>query len=1309
MSWRSLSATNDTHRNSKLSAKKVIVKNIVISQETTMGSMDVSNLEYTRDDYSGNILTIEETLRGPDISLNRIKVLNQSDTSGVVKFVKPFVAPSAGLEGLRAYDGSFTTTNVLRDFQVGSVTKRDGDIIEILNDASFSNHITAPDVCANVIGSRNPTNGLPIYLSADVSINEGLQCSDISVSHIHPLDAATKLLVNDDISASGAIYASDLSGFTFRAVDVSVNDMYGANGHIDVVADISVNGVIQVTEISMNMLGGHNNRITIHNDLSVNGDLIVGEDLTLSNLFTTSDYIHFHNVTDISNDIKNLDISVGEIFPKELGNERFVKRESIEKETLIINGDVSFSGRVEADWVESEFNVLDRVPSLDILISNSAKYPIGALIQVKRANSNQIDIFIKANKESWYKLKSTNATPLFTIFTLSYEGSALSGDIANTNNDKGNYFYYPTSLEYPDVSVGLQKYEEIGGFGDYDEVVFYVKKIKDEENNVYFFDISGTDSENDDITFSLLGDKTFSDFNYLNGAGWGLSSVNSVENDISRIRIEVPINNGFDVSFVLKADDKLSTFNDKIITIKKINEVPVWKHMVLEASNYDYIRSQNYEIPSDASFNTEEWYSMHDTTYLNYDINSPILPIDYSKNVHTVSHTFNVRYYDPYKFNGDTSYYILDLSSPDPEGYDVCYEIQTANNDYLTNDWSWNLDGSKVYIKVPGENEYGNDFSFEIISHDNILDDDSGFIPTDYYSFDGKNISKRIVNFHKEIILPQLSKSNIIIEYNHSIDDINSYNNIDFQTDNLLNVLDLRYQEILDITSSDINIPILYYPDIDITVFVRVIVFTPQSEIIYDISNDNNSADLKNSTPRVNTEVISFDISLIQSISMPEKTIFLKSNILTQSEILATLRFTYYSYIKMTGVKYNDAVFNNGQFSGNNMSDIIEFSGTQTQTHKYSFVFDNIWAPSDYFSPSTAYQSIGSGTNGSGANGRINYQISLPNTNSPLPRNVNNFTSLITSIKLEIKTGLELNQRVIANSSSNITFNNILTTTIDMPIIAAITQSYVESWVGDKTEDDGQTKSFGVKTLYGESVYIELQNDNININGVLYETTGRVGDRNNVSITIIGNGGKGGNGGYGSACDDRYDNHYHVASGGGGGGGGIGTYNTVTYNNVQHIHSNGTTIDVTTDAGNTTINAPDSPNPGGNAGAYTAWQNTGQYTPKTAGTGGDATYDGVAAGAQSGGNGIHERWYFASSTQTRAGGGGGRGADAGTGDTVLPDGRTVSVDLPGGGKGGDGADQQPNTSGTSTTGGDPGSPGSHPIYLAYIYITCYNA
>jgi hypothetical protein len=234
--------------------------------------------------------------------------------------------------------------------------------------------------------------------------------------------------------------------------------------------------------------------------------------------------------------------------------------------------------------------------------------------------------------------------------------------------------------------------------------------------------------------------------------------------------------------------------------------------MVLEASNYQYIHGEGYDISSDASFNTEEWYSIHNPTYLNYHIIQSILPIDYSNNTPSipddVSHTFNVRYYNPAKFNGDTSYYILDLSSLDPEGFDVCYEIQTANNDYLTHDWSWNLDGSKVYIIVPGEdksNPEDLDFSFEIISHDNSVEDVSGFVPTDYYSFNGEDVSKRIVNFHKEIFKPELLKINvdvfdptIIKEYYGSSNIINEFVDKDYQVSNNTVTLYLNYPNIHD-------------------------------------------------------------------------------------------------------------------------------------------------------------------------------------------------------------------------------------------------------------------------------------------------------------------------------------------------------------------------------------------------------------------------------------------------------------------------------------------------------------------------------
>ena len=813
MSWQSLSATNDTHKNSKLSAKKVIVKNIVISQETTLGSIDSQNIEYTRNDYSGNSLTIEETLRAPDISLNRIRALNQEDTSGVVKFVRPIVAPAAALEGLRAYDASFSKTDVSYEFNVTRVTKRTGDTIEIQNDASFSNHISAQDLCANVIGSR--INGPPIYLSGDVSINEGLECSDISVSHIHPLDAATKLLFHDDISASGAIHAVDYSGLTFRTKDLSVNDIYGANHHIGVFTDISVNGDILITEISMNTLGGHNNRLTIHSDLSINGDLMVEDDISLSNLYTTSDLIQFHGVTDISNIIKNVDISVGEIYPKELGN---VVYDHIPiKPTFIINGDVSFSGKVYTNWVDSEFNVIDSLQSINDLIKNTSNYEIGSLIQIPdQINEGRVNIFIKTNKESWYKVQGTNLRPFFQSFTLSYEGMSLNNDIIINNNTASRLF--PLSSEYPNISLRYQNYDRENGFQEYDEIIFYVKK-KNEPDSSYNLKINVFDNEGDPITYELSrvgsgNDNKFTfenhDFNYLDGAGWGISG--EYVDNLFNIDIDVPINNGFDISFRLLIDDNESTRNDKLITIKKINEVPVWKHMILEASNYQYIRDEGYDISSDASFNTEEWYSIHNPTYLNYDVN-PILPIDYSNNTsgiyHDVSHTFNVRYYNPARFNGDTSYYILDLSSLDPEGFDVCYEIQTANNDYLTHDWSWNLDGGKVYIKVPGENNSNPDdldFSFEIISHDNSVEDVSGFVPTDYYSFNGEDVSKRIVNFHKEIFKPELLNINVDV-FNHNTiqtyydgcsNIISEFVDKDYQVSNNTVTLYLNYPNIHD-------------------------------------------------------------------------------------------------------------------------------------------------------------------------------------------------------------------------------------------------------------------------------------------------------------------------------------------------------------------------------------------------------------------------------------------------------------------------------------------------------------------------------
>ena len=83
-----------------------------------------------------------------------------------------------------------------------------------------------------------------------------------------------------------------------------------------------------------------------------------------------------------------------------------------------------------------------------------------------------------------------------------------------------------------------------------------------------------------------------------------------------RARIHISDNNGFDLSFI-KAD--MSHFNDKLITIKKINEVPVWKHMMLE----DLIINTVMRAVTDASFTPRNGIQLQPYIY-KYDVNSYI-------------------------------------------------------------------------------------------------------------------------------------------------------------------------------------------------------------------------------------------------------------------------------------------------------------------------------------------------------------------------------------------------------------------------------------------------------------------------------------------------------------------------------------------------------------------------------------------------------------------------------------------------------------------------------------------------------------
>ena len=737
----------------------------IISEKTEFNKLKVRDLALI-EPYSDISLTVVNILKAKDISVDEIELENHIETDGVIEFIKPINVVNASIQEIRAYDGSFSSISVENRLDFSVIEAKTDNIITINSDASFYNDIRSNDICVNVISNR--IDGEPIHIMCDVSINKKLNVEDISVSNIHNLH--NTIVFNSDVSMKDVLYASDFSGEVFRARELSANNIYGSNDRIEFIADISNNNSIKIHEISLNTLGKHESKITIADNLVVEHDLRIGGELSFNNLYTDNQYINFNDTSIFTYGIKTQDLSINIINPSEPPNPDIQTDKS---NILIINADVSFNSSADLDWVNSAFNVIAPYDSINDVIKKNDEFVIGSLVEIKiiDATSNaKANIYIKIDNDSWHKIVDANNSPWFIQFTLSYEGidmltdEIFKLDISNyVILDNEQYFTTPAN-SIKDISVGVQDYLSDINFEGVNTIKFYVRKIKSEEDDTYNLRTLVHDLELDNMTLrrrkntdadainaNIYDDEymdSFSDFCYNYGGGWevrlssGIVGIdagfdeNIVNTDLSNLDIKVPINNGFDLSFILEVrDDATQTLNPKLIYITKVNEVPIWNQFKLDASN-----QANYSHKGTQLIDKPREHIRPGLAGMYNDI------------------SFEVSYDNPKSINNhDTSYYNLDLSAIDPEGFDVSYYIETETGDL--NDWSWNwsADNSNMLkIKVPGARENGFDLSLVILAHDNNIPDVSNLIPDDLYRTDAIETSynRTIITFRKQNAQP---------------------------------------------------------------------------------------------------------------------------------------------------------------------------------------------------------------------------------------------------------------------------------------------------------------------------------------------------------------------------------------------------------------------------------------------------------------------------------------------------------------------------------------------------------------------------
>ena len=724
MSWKKFSSNNNrkgvennSKQKSSIYASKVFTNDIIVNNEADVGEIDFSNLNFTKDIYKADSINILEFMHGTDISVNQIGVQNNVDTSGVVKIIKPIKAYVGLFNKLKGFDASFEKLNV-NTTNVHNISSNDRTKIEIKSDVTFNDVLDFNDISMNHFNFKTSNE---VIISADISIStldKSLKFKDASINSVGSRSGTNIIRFDKDISLNGSIFSIGVSADELIVSDMSVNVIEAKDTSVNITNDISVNGNINIDKINLDFI---TTDVSIQNDLSINGDLCCNHMKIDGNIdkFDNNSLLKFTHTVSFENTLVKSDISATTI-TFNTGSNKVPTTEIIpdnpkniityglnsysDSSCIVIDGDVSINGKLHAEWDKTGMNIIPTLTSNLDLIKNIDDYNIGQFVMLKIGNNEKI--FIKSGEKSWHNLVIGNASPFYTKFEL-------------LNNDNDHIFI--NNPDYETILLPDNSYTDLNGL-EGTEIVFYVEKKYDLSNEIFTLDIRHNDPEDDAITSFF--DNSFS--NYLGGAGWGISLDNATDTttgtDISVVKILPPINNGFDFSFTVTIEEDrtgLSTvpIEQKVI-FKKKNDLPQWRKMIMDAST-------------------------------SYSIASQVWTMDDNQGT-DISYTFSVRYLNPETDIGkyDTSYYILDLSSRDPEGFDVSYMIKSnydTGNLYVNNDWSWNIKDDKVYIKIPGIG-HDKDFSFEIISHDNI---DSNISSATYFNniFDN---SKRIVKFKKE-------------------------------------------------------------------------------------------------------------------------------------------------------------------------------------------------------------------------------------------------------------------------------------------------------------------------------------------------------------------------------------------------------------------------------------------------------------------------------------------------------------------------------------------------------------------------------
>lgn len=700
----------------------VLNKKVKISKEITTNNFDVSNI------------SINDTMEVPDICINSIgrhfstsKTIEDFSNNDIsyIEFVSNFSAPVAILEDVRANDSSFITGFKVKDASLNRISKVDG-AINFNTDTSFNRKLTSLNT--TYINKLDSINNLQIH--SDVSSNQTLSVNSISLEILDDINNGTikivgdisvnKIRICDGLSLSKNV---DSSVIILESLGVNINNI---NSKINFNNNVIVDGNGSLNDLSVNIINSNNqNTILFKSNTDAVKNVTVENDLKTNNIYF--DTINIGK--DVSFNILKTDVSVNKFEPRN-------------SDKIIIDCDVSINNNktVVANIDPKSVNFMTKHNQTNTTIRK------GTIFLLTR---DVTEITFKNYYGNYATLEQNpNNIDLSLIHIELYDNSYGQSD----------FLLRDYSLNYDSSTVRLDASwiasENKKTDGTYNDVSYSSINIRHDVSHNYKFDISFIVTQGGGAITKEILIGANSDLSLIINKDVSLNKNSenySIPEDTSFILVTPITDVAKDISFDITVQDspignEFENKSESVTVILKYNRQPEWKHMILTPSNGNIVYDSSIGSTTnyDQSWNTNEWYT-------NYSNNTPSKTIDSTytyNNTPDVSNTFYVQMMN----QSDSSYFYLDLSSIDPEGYEVSYNnnvydyIISNNGEYRdisgfvqnnVTDWSLSefVDSSRIKIRVPEPGNNGIDMSFEIISKDDYLD--------------RQNYQKKIVNVEK--------------------------------------------------------------------------------------------------------------------------------------------------------------------------------------------------------------------------------------------------------------------------------------------------------------------------------------------------------------------------------------------------------------------------------------------------------------------------------------------------------------------------------------------------------------------------------